>query len=136
MFNAMNRRLMALNGNENLIGHADYMVEKLDELRIREGYDDNAEGRRAAVAHTLRNKTVPLLIDLFRGDHVLVRFVAGADLFDEDALDDLSEALESLGRIDANPIISSAAWWNPKHPTWDHSRFAARFPATGTDETG
>lgn len=136
MFSTMNRRLMALNGSENLIGHADYMAAKLDELRVREGYADDAGGRVAATAHTLRNKTVPFLVDLFRGDHDLVRFVAGTDLFDEDALEDLSEALEALGRIDANPIISAASWWDPKHSTWDHPRFAARFPAAAADAIG
>ena len=136
MFNAMNRRLMALNGNENLIGHADYMATKLEELRAREGYAHDDGGRRAATAHTLRNKTVPFLVDLFRGDYDLVRFVAGADLFDEDALVDLSEALEALGRIDTNPIITPSFWWDPKHPTWNHSRFAARFPATLPDAVG
>jgi 5-methylcytosine-specific restriction enzyme B len=130
MFTFMNRRLVALNGNENLIGHADYMLAKLEELRDREGYTADADGRLSALAHTLRHKTVPFLVDLFRGDQELVRFVAGADLFDEDALDDLSEALQTLGRLDANPIVTAASWWDPKHSAWNHSRFAARFPAS------
>lgn len=130
MFAAMNRRLVALNGSENLIGHADYMLTKLDEVRDREGYATDENGQLSAVAHTLRSKTVPFLVDLFRGDYELVRFVTGGDLFKEDSLDDLSEALHALGKLDAKPIISEASWWEPKHKDWDRFRFATRFPIT------
>ncbi|MGO7000372.1 McrB family protein [Rhizobium leguminosarum] len=129
MFTMMNRRLMALNGSENLIGHADFMSSKLEELRDREAFAGDANGRLAAIAHTLRNKTVPFLVDLFRGDQDLVRFVVGSDMFDEDPLDDLSEALEALGRLDSHPLVTLALWWDPRHPTWDGARFAARYAA-------
>jgi 5-methylcytosine-specific restriction enzyme B len=129
MFTSMNRRLMALNGSENLVGHADYMAAKLEEVRQREGYAADDDGRLAAVAHILRNKTVPFLVDLFRGDQALVRFVAGADLFDEDMLEDLSEELQALGRRDSDPVVQPADWWDRRHTVWDAPRFAARFPA-------
>jgi 5-methylcytosine-specific restriction protein B len=134
LFEGMNRRISALNGSENLIGHADYMSSKLDELREREVYAAGADGETQALAHTLRNKTVPFLIDLFRGDHALVRFVAGADLFDEDAMDDLAEELQALGRLEAEPVMRLAEWWAPRSPTWDPGRFRGRYPtpaATG-----
>ncbi|MER9102676.1 AAA family ATPase [Mesorhizobium sp. M0848] len=126
MFTGMNRRLTALNGSENLIGHADYLEAKLEELRQREGYLADDAGRRAALAHTLRNKTLPFLIDLFRGELGLVRFVIGAELFDEDALADLSENLQVLGKLDAEPVLTPAKWWDPKSVAWDLQRFAAR----------
>lgn len=131
LFMTMNRKLMALNGSENLIGHADYMLTTMDELRVREGYANDEGGRIAAVAHILRNKTIPFLVDLFRGDQELVRFVAGPDLFDEDELSDLSEALQALGRMEAKSIVTPATWWDPRHETWNHSRFADRFLTAG-----
>jgi 5-methylcytosine-specific restriction protein B len=130
MFISMNRRLMALNSSDNLIGHADYMATKLEELRERENFPARDDGRLAAVAHTIRNKTVPFLIDLFRGDHSLVRFVAGGDLFKEDALEDLSEELHALGRRDADPIVTLGDWCDPRNAAWDAPRFASRFPAS------
>jgi 5-methylcytosine-specific restriction protein B len=129
MFRSMNRRLMAANGSENLIGHADYMEIKLEELREREGYGSDDNGKLAAVAHTLRSKTVPFLIDLFRGDQNLVRFVAGADLFDEDLFEDLGEDLHAIGRQDPDPLVIPSNWWNPRHSDWDAKRFAARSSA-------
>ncbi len=129
MFLAMNRKLMALNGNENLLGHADFMIEKLEELRVREGYPDEPEGRLAALAHVLRNKTVPFLTDLFRGDHELVRFVAGVELFEQDTFDDLHQALEGLGRFDIKAIVMPSLWWDPKKASWDPFKFASIFAA-------
>jgi 5-methylcytosine-specific restriction protein B len=124
LFTSMNRRLMALNGAENLIGHSDFMEAKMEELREREDYDDTPAGRLSALAHTLRRKTLPFLTDLFRGDQSLVRFVIGSDLFEEDTLNDLADALQALGRLDAEPIIRPSVWWDPLHPTWNASRFA------------
>jgi 5-methylcytosine-specific restriction protein B len=131
LFTSMNRRLAALNGNENLIGHADYLEMKLEELREREQYADDAAGRLAAVAHVLRNKTIPFLNDLFRGDWNLVRFVTGGELFEEDALNDLNDELQVLGRLDTEPALGLGDWWDPQSVPWDAARFAARFPAQG-----
>ncbi len=125
-FVSMNRRITALNGSENLIGHADFMAGKLDELRIRQGYADDADGRLRSLARTLRNKTVPFLVDLFRSDYLLVRFVIGADLFEEDVMADLAAELEVLGRHDAGTIVTMASWWDPDGHEWDGPRLAAR----------
>ncbi|WP_284759246.1 AAA family ATPase [Agrobacterium sp. fls2-241-TYG-188a] len=130
MFVTMNRKLMALNGNENLLGHADFMRQKLEELREREGYANNQVGQLSAIAHVLRNKTVPFLVDLFRGDQELVRFVVGSELFEQDTLDDLHQALDSLGRFDIKAITTPSSWWDPRSPSWLPSRFAALFAAT------
>lgn len=129
LFSDLNRRITAVNGPENLVGHADFMPAKLEELRVREGYGDDEDGRLRTVAHVLRMKTAPFLFDLFRGDGRLVRFVAGGDLFVEEPLDDLAEALQALGRFDPDPVARPAAWWDPGDPAWDAARFAARFAA-------
>ena len=125
-FALLNRRLAALNGSENLIGHADFLEDKLEELREREGYGDSDGGRAATLAHLLRKKTVPFLIDLFRNDWTFVRFVVGDELFVEDALTDLNDELQALGRLDAEPILALADWWDPAASVWDAERLSRR----------
>jgi 5-methylcytosine-specific restriction protein B len=124
LFTDMNRRLTALNGRENLIGHADFMAEKLEELRRREGYNPNQEGRLKVVAHTLRLKIVPFLADLFRGDWNNVRFVVRTKLFDEEDLKDLQAELEDFGGPETSGMWVMGDWWNPRGQ-WDQTRARA-----------
>jgi len=133
LYTAINRRLAALNGSENLVGHADYMETKLEELRIREGYSDDDDGRLRAVAHTLRQKTVPFLADLFRADWRQIRFVAGPGLFETDDLSDLADGLQDLGHSEAVGLVKAADWWDPAIPAaWNAGRFRKLCPAPGT----
>lgn len=129
LYAAINRRLAALNGTENLVGHADYMPAKLEELRAREGYLDSDDGCLRALAHTLRQKTVPFLVDLFRADWSQVRFVAGPQLFEIDNLEDLAEMLQDLGHGDTAGLVQVAAWWDPTGGAWDGDRFREFCPA-------
>ncbi len=71
----------------------------------------------------LRHKTLPFLIDLFRSDLSLAGFVMGAELFEEDALGDLNDALQALGRLDAEVVRVAGDWWNPQSSVWDAGRF-------------
>ena len=128
LFAVLNRRLAALNGPENLVGHADYMEGKLEELRVREGYADTTEGRLQALAHTLRYKTVPFLVDLFRADWSQVRAVAGKDLFDIDDLSDLADMLDDLGHNESISLVRPAEWWNPQGAIWNASLFSSHLP--------
>ena len=75
------------------------------------------------LAHVLRHKTLPFLIDLFRSDLGLVGFVMGTELFEEDALEDLNDALQALGRLDAEVVRLAGDWWNPQSSVWDAARF-------------
>lgn len=125
IYTAMNRRLSALNGIENLIGHSDFLADKLGELRAREGYSDSDEGRLRAVAHTIRMKTTPFLVDLFRGDWNSVRFVVGTELFTEDVFNDLSAELAAFGQVEPSATWSVARWWDPTSSDWDGNRFLA-----------
>jgi 5-methylcytosine-specific restriction protein B len=119
LFTDLNRRLSALNGRENLIGHADFMEAKLEELREREGYADNSDGRLRAILHTLRMKTTPFLVDLFRGDWNSVRFVLGAQFFEEEDLSDIAEELSQYGELDSSGVWHMADWWHPALASWD-----------------
>jgi len=123
LYTTINRRLAALNGAENLVGHADYMESKLEELRLREGYNDDDDGRLRALAHTLRQKTTPFLVDLFRSDWLQVRFVAGEDLFETDELTDLASQLQELGHGDAIGLVRPATWWDPTGAEWKPNTF-------------
>jgi 5-methylcytosine-specific restriction enzyme B len=122
-FKAMNGRLAYIGGSENLIGHADYMASKLDDMRVREGFDDSDDGRLKAFARTLRTKTLPFLIDLFRSDWARVRAVAGQGLFESveppsDIPDELRDAVEN----EAAGLWTAAPWWDPQG-AWDGGRF-------------
>jgi len=129
VFAGMNRRLAAVNGSENLIGHADYMESKLEELRVREGFTNDATGQLAAVAHTMRTKTIPFLVDLFRSDWPQVRFVVGKAFFEEEDLSDLAEALQELGRPEPEGLVTLAQWWNPRSEAWDAVKLRGHLPA-------
>lgn len=128
LFRELNRRLAAANGPELLIGHADFLLPSLEEARRRGGFAADRDGRSATVASVLRSKTLPLLDDLFRGDRALVRFVLGADLFDEAVMEDLNDELQMLGRSDTEPVLTVADWWDPKCRAWNASAFANRYP--------
>jgi len=130
MFKDINRRISALNGAENLIGHADYMEAKLEELRARERYPDSDDGRIMAVAHTLRQKTVPFLVDLFRADWAQVRFVVGSGFFEVDDLSDMAQQLQEFGHGDTSGLIRPASWWDPHDAAWSVTRVRAALPAT------
>ena len=104
------------------------MEAKLEELRIREGFAADDSGRIAAVAHTLRTKTTPFLVDLFRADWARVRFVIGDAFFEEDHLTDLAEGLQALGMQEAEGIIVMPNWWNPKSSDWDEDRMRSSLP--------
>jgi 5-methylcytosine-specific restriction protein B len=125
-FGAMNRRLAHVSGIENSIGHADYMELKMEELRIREGFKDSSDGKVKAFAQTLRTKTVPFLIDLFRSDWNRVRAVVGSLLFESmQAPNDIPEEILDIIDVDAVGLWSAAEWWDPKAGSWDPSRFLA-----------
>lgn len=122
-FRSMNRRLAYIGGGDNLIGHADYMESKLDELRVREGFRRNDNGRLRAVAQTLRTKTIPFLLDLFRSDWNRVRAVVGPDLFESvEPPEDIPEELMDAVGAEAEGLWRAAAWWDPKGE-WDRDRF-------------
>jgi 5-methylcytosine-specific restriction protein B len=122
-FRAMNGRLAYIGGSENLIGHADYMALKLEDMRIREGFEDSDDGRLKAFARTLRTKTVPFLMDLFRFDWTRVRAVAGQDLFESvQPPDDIPEELRDAVDTEAAGLWRAASWWDPKGD-WDGDRF-------------
>lgn len=124
LFMALNRRISSLNGSENLIGHADFIQGKLDELREREGYAASDEGRLKAVAHVIRMKTVPFLVDLFRGDWSSVRFVAGEHLLVEEDISNLHAELEAMGITEPPSNWRMADWWDPRgSEVWDAARF-------------
>jgi len=130
LFTELNRRLSAVNGPDLLVGHADFMLEALEDARARAGHPDDEFGRAASLASVLRTKTLPFLDDLFRGDRSFVRFVLGADLFEEASLTDLSTELEGLGRLDAEAVVQVADWWDPKGGGWNVEGFVRRFPVT------
>lgn len=129
LFTEFNRRLTALNGRDLLIGHADYMEAALEDSRQRSNLPANDSGRVAAIASVLRAKTLPFLDDVFRGDRALARFVLGGDLFEEASLADLNDELQSLGRIDAESVVTVARWWDPREDDWDEAAFIRRYPA-------
>jgi 5-methylcytosine-specific restriction protein B len=133
LFTDINRKLAALNGRENLVGHADFMRSKMQELAQREGYPDNKGGHLKAIAHTLRMKTLPFLVDLFRNDWNSVRFVLGQHLFEEESFADLSDEMEEFGEVDSSGMWRLADWWNPADGAWDSSKVWA---ALGTYRVG
>jgi 5-methylcytosine-specific restriction protein B len=127
-FTAMNRRIAYLGGTDNLLGHADFMERKLDDLRLREGFNGDDDGRLKAVAQTLRSKTIPLLLDLFRSDWGKVRAVLGGGFFEQAAAPDgiPEEYLDSADAVGAG-AWSAAPWWDPKGP-WNGDRFRKLLP--------
>ncbi|PVM93637.1 McrB family protein [Caulobacter endophyticus] len=129
LFTGLNRHLAALNGSENLIGHADYMESKLEDLREREGYTADEDGRLKALAHTLRKKAVPFLVDLFRSDWTQVEFVVGEGFFEVDDLGDLGAKLQDLGHHEAAALVEPAGWWNPAGGDWSADKLRAALPA-------
>jgi 5-methylcytosine-specific restriction protein B len=125
LFANVNRRLSALNGRENLVGHADFIQSKLEELRVREGFADDNDGRVKTLAHTLRTKVLPFLMDLFRSNWNAVRFVLGTELFEEEDQSDLESDMELVGELDPSASWRVADWWDPRTSAWDGARFAS-----------
>ena len=123
LFVRLNRRLSALNGRENLLGHADFMRVKLEEVRVRNGWASGPEGELRTLATVLRRKTLPLLVDIFKGEHSRLRFVLGSAFFIEDNLDDLRDDLSSLMDYEPEPSWEAAAWWDPFTNAWDSQHF-------------
>lgn len=122
-FRAMNRRLAYIGGGDNMIGHADYMQLKLEELREREGFEGARDGYLRAVAQTLRTKTIPFLIDLFRSDWNRVRAVVGPELFEPvQAPDDIPEELLDVVGTEGEGLWRAAEWWDPKG-AWERDKF-------------
>jgi 5-methylcytosine-specific restriction enzyme B len=122
-FASLNRRLGYIGGADNLIGHADFMQAKLNDLRNREGFSDDQDGRLKALAQTLRTKTIPLLLDLFRSDWNRVRAVVGAGFFEQaEAPSDLPEEFRDILEADATGLWQSGEWWDP-NTAWNADRF-------------
>lgn len=122
-FRALNQRLAYIGGGDNLIGHADYMASKLDDLRSREGFPNDQDGQLRAVALTLRTKTIPFLIDLFRSDWTRVRGVVGKELFEvAEVPDDIPEEFVDAVGAEAAEMYQAADWWDPMR-AWDSGRF-------------
>ena len=126
-FRDLNLRLAHLSGRENLVGHADYMEGKLEEVRAREAYANDDDGRLRALAHVIRTKTVPFLLDLFRSDWPRARLAVGRGLFEEtpvptDLFDDDAETLEQ------ETMTRMAPFWNPDEASWDGGRLTAALP--------
>jgi 5-methylcytosine-specific restriction protein B len=122
-FSAMNGRLGYIGGGDNLVGHADYMKSKLTELQLREAFKDDQDGHLRAFAQTLRTKTVPFLIDLFRSDWTRVRAVASPGLFESvEPPDDIPEELRDSAETQAGGLWYLASWWDPKSNDWDGDR--------------
>ena len=124
VFREINRRLTAAGAGEMLVGHADYMETKLEELRVREGHGDDDDGRARALASVLRNKTLPYIDDLFRGDRTFGPFALGHELFEVEDHADLEEELADLGRSAAARHVIPAGWWDARSPDFDAGRFA------------
>jgi len=122
-FTTMNRRLAYIGGDDNVIGHADYMETKIRDLCSREGFGDDEGGHLKAFAQTLRTKTIPFLVDLFRSDWTRVRAVVGQELFESiEPPDDMPEDLLDTLDTEAAGVWRAAAWWDPKGD-WNRTKF-------------
>ncbi|WP_377809004.1 AAA family ATPase [Azospirillum sp. A29] len=119
-FRAMNQRLAYIGGGDNLIGHADYMESKLEDLRIREGFSSDDDGRLKSVAQTLQTKTIPFLVDLFRSDWNRVRAAVGPELFE--LVEPPDGIPEDLMNTEADALWQAATWWDPTG-NWDGNEF-------------
>ena len=121
-FVELNQRLAFLSGRDNLVGHADFMQRKLEDSAERERYHGDDVQLRA-VAHLLRTKIVPFLLDLFRSDWSRVQSAVGQSLFAKEKIPDGLFPAEEQAELDDTALLRMEGFWNPDAPSWEQERF-------------
>ncbi len=130
----INRRLEVLRGRDYRIGHATLMRESIEATRLQHTWHDDEEGQLHALALTLREKIVPLLVEYFYDDPQKVEIalgtkgtVFGQDLtplftpltltpVERELLEDYCDASEAL-------LGSCAEWWDPASTAFNCAAF-------------
>ncbi|GJM44540.1 MAG: hypothetical protein DHS20C21_13820 [Gemmatimonadota bacterium] len=127
IFSGINRRLTILRGRDYRLGHSLFMEATLESQRESLGWPDDASGRILSVAHSIRTKIVPLLLEYFYDDWRKVEVALGVlgrefgasklSLFEKDQPTS-SDVEQFDGFFDAAGVSLGrlASWWQPKGP--------------------
>ena len=136
-----NRAVSALATREKQIGHAYLERFKLDDIRIRSGFEADEDGELRVLAAVTRQEILPLMLEVLRGDWQKVNFVFGRN-FDSESGGLLNPVDDAALRTRAGDQIDIGAtadfylpdWWDPRSDNWRAERFsdalnAAALPA-------
>jgi 5-methylcytosine-specific restriction protein B len=126
-----NARIAVLRSRDHRIGHAEFMESKLEEVRKETGWAGNPDGRLRALAHTIRRKIIPLLLEYFHEDWRKARLVLGNASLDLMAEVQPSDPEEYFGDNDIGDSKSFdiRQWWDPTSPNWDPDSLRAKLKA-------
>jgi 5-methylcytosine-specific restriction protein B len=127
----VNDSLAPLVGRNLLIGHAELMESKLEEERVRAGYDDDDDGRIQALARVLVGKTIPYLLECFSDDWHRVEMVLGRRrLLEPEGQPALTVDDEDEDLVDvADRAFRIASWIDIGSGSFDVSRVRAALSA-------
>lgn len=127
LLTAWNDRITVLRSRDHRFGHAELMKEKLESVRLaHRGWGANKDGQLKALAHTMRRRLIPTLLEYFHDDWRKCRTVLGPT--DLDLMKELQPA-DAASYYDADVSDSLGfeltPWWDPISSTWDTQRFRA-----------
>jgi 5-methylcytosine-specific restriction protein B len=120
-----NRRITALLSPDSQIGHAELMEVRVDQVRVANSWPADSDGRRRALASTMRRKVLPLLLEYFHDDWLKAEVVLGnRGLLERVEFEDVAKlAADILDLTDYSGFIIPA-WWDPEDSArWDGDRF-------------
>jgi 5-methylcytosine-specific restriction enzyme B len=133
MLQVINRRIDVLLGKHYRIGHAALMKPALDDAAgLFEG-SNSGDRQLRALAHQLRRRVIPTILEYFRDDWYKARAVIGFashegvvhELFTKISADAaLIERLPDEQDLADSTSYDLADWWDPEHAQWAPERFA------------
>jgi 5-methylcytosine-specific restriction enzyme B len=119
-----NHRISALLSRDYRIGHSELMENKLEEVRTQHGWLDSDDGRRRALALTVRNKILPMLLEYFHDNWRKAEAILGnRGLLQQVTFEDVAELMGDLVDLSDYSSFIVASWWDPEGGSWDGERF-------------
>ena len=121
-----NRRISLLRSRDYRIGHAELMRGRLEVVRRRAGWGDDEDGQLRALAETVRQKILPLLLEYFPADWRKADIVVGRGrLLEPEDLGEIAEDLREVLDIEVADDVSFTIpdWWDPADAQWNATRF-------------
>jgi 5-methylcytosine-specific restriction protein B len=129
---AVNERIVALLDREACLGHAEFMLGRLERRRSELDESDDADGQVRAFAAAIAKYAIPTLLAITGRDWNVVRAILGSDLVQEDLGVD----------VELDEFEASASWYrlspecDPDGPDWTPAAFrAAILRLAGSSET-
>lgn len=128
----INNRIGLLLGPGYEFGHALFMNEKLENIRMSMPWSGDADSALRVIAHILRTNVFPILAEYFHNDWAKIRAITGIasaesesiSLFEQPVSDPqfLSRLPDEYESFDIKGMKISD-WWEPNSSKWDGARF-------------